>query len=247
MPLRLALAATVPKAGNTPEENEDSFAIGPESPPTRFALSDGATESYDSRVFAQLLCQLWLTRRLPVVPLRSSQRAYDARLKGIQLSWSDAAALERGSFATLLAGAVVGSTLRAVVIGDSLLVYLPPMSSGAEVRTIPYSTAAEFEQSPMLLSTLRTKIRGFGLGYLRTCIHEIALHPGGMLVCMTDAVGAWYLAATIEQRQMLIDGIRSEEQFREFVDGERARRAMRNDDSTILMFDVVEADGAPPG
>ncbi|RRJ95811.1 hypothetical protein Ga0100231_017565 [Opitutaceae bacterium TAV4] len=244
MPLRLVFHASLPKEGYASDENEDFFLIDAKFPTTRFALSDGATESYDSRGFSRLLCDQWVKRRLPVIPLRTAQRAYDARLRDRQLSWADAAAIERGSFATLLAGVVEDTTLRIIAIGDSLLVHVPLADGGTGMQPFPYSEVVDFEQAPLLLSTRREKSSAFGLQRFRMPQHtrKIPLQTGEKLLCMTDAVGAWFLAATQEQQQRLIDEICTEDngQFAEFVNDERKRGTLRNDDSTLLIFDVAD-------
>ena len=47
------ISATVPKSGNRPEENEDATAAAPDA--LRFAVSDGATEGWESGPWATRL------------------------------------------------------------------------------------------------------------------------------------------------------------------------------------------------
>src|SRR5271157_5084658 len=68
-----------------------------------FALSDGASESYDSKSWSVLITELFI--RSPVISdnwmNRASDEYFSQHDRGT-MSWSQQAAFDRGSFATLL-------------------------------------------------------------------------------------------------------------------------------------------------
>src|SRR3990167_3467482 len=99
--LRLVFSATVPKDAAYPESNEDAFRYSEVD--RRYAISDGASESFDAKTWATLLTERYLCE--PGVSSAWAQEAvseYKGKIDFDQLSWSKQAAYERGSFATLL-------------------------------------------------------------------------------------------------------------------------------------------------
>ena len=54
------VTATIPKPGNRPEENEDAAAA--DAARLRFAVSDGATEGWQSASWAQRLARSYIRR-----------------------------------------------------------------------------------------------------------------------------------------------------------------------------------------
>ena len=101
MKLHIDLTASVPKDIERPDQNEDCWAL--DKTLTCFALSDGASESYDSRAWAQLL-----VKKFARDPSFSPVWVAEAVAEYVQcidygaLSWSQQPAFERGSFATEL-------------------------------------------------------------------------------------------------------------------------------------------------
>jgi hypothetical protein len=98
--MRVSFAASVAKYQQDSRLNEDAF--GERASHGVYAVSDGASESFDSRVWSKLLVQLFL--RNPHVNERWLRRAvtvYAGLFDREAMSWSAQAAFDRGSFATL--------------------------------------------------------------------------------------------------------------------------------------------------
>jgi Protein phosphatase 2C len=238
---RCSFAAQTSKELDRPELNEDVFAFDPAV--TRIALSDGASESFDSRTFAHLLVKSferdprpnseWLARTL---------EQYESGIDLTALSWSQQAAFERGSFATLLGVEVHESDHQVAVfgVGDSVAVFV---EEGALLRSFPLQTSEEFREKPRLFST-RAGANGFTCEPNFCDRHSIAVGvtQATTLLLMTDAIAAWFLAsvenATEQWRRLLTLG--SPEELQALVQQERATGAMRVDDVTLLrvQFDI---------
>lgn len=242
MRLQISLFASVPKDFERPELNEDAWAQ--DEAQTCFALSDGASESYDSRVWAQLLVAKYASNP-NFLPSWVDEVAakYSQQVDFESLSWSKQAAFERGSFATLLGLqlAANGREVEVLAIGDSLACHL---RNGTLLATFPYSTAEEFDARPALLSTLPSK-NAFLVEpdfFARNTARTWAVEQGDVVLLVTDAVGQWLLRELASEPGSLpaVEALRTEADLTELVRRMRAEHRMRYDDSTVLRLVVVE-------
>jgi hypothetical protein len=132
--------------------NEDAF--GERTSHGVYAVSDGASESFDSRRWSKLLVQLFF-RNLHVDErwLRHAVTVYAGKFDRGTMSWSAQAAFDRGSFATLT-GIVIPPTrsqLQVLGVGDSVAV----LADGNQiVSSHPYQRAERFAARPLLFSTV---------------------------------------------------------------------------------------------
>jgi Protein phosphatase 2C len=236
--MKVLFSGRIPKDPAFPDDNEDSYAVNADA--GRIAVSDGASESFDSRTWAELLANRFV--RHPVLNqswLRSAVVEYSDRNDRESLSWSKQSAFDRGSFATLLGirhfekrGAV-----DVVAIGDSLGVLL----DGHEfVDSFPYVRADEFRQRPELLCTKETlngffASREFQSERRRTWSVGNKLAP--VLLCMTDGIAEWALRRAEEGRPVWTDlmAIRTESELETLVLRERHAKTMRVDDTTLVV------------
>jgi hypothetical protein len=241
--LRVDLVASVPKDPERPELNEDAWA--PNEALTCFALSDGASESYDSRVWAQLLVAKYASdpHFLPSWVDEATAK-YSQQVDFESLSWSKQAAFERGSFATLLGLQLAdnGREVEILAIGDSLACHL---RDGALLSTFPYSTAEEFDARPALLSTLSSKNAFLAEPdfFARNTARTWAIEEGDVLLLVTDAVGQWVFRELAGEPGSVASmaTIRSDADLTELVLRMRAEHRMRYDDSTLVRL-LVEPD-----
>src|SRR5262245_49904494 len=137
-PLRL----TVPKVEG--QRNEDSFQHN--SREGICALSDGASISFDSAHWSQIL-----VRRFAQEPNISAEwlsiaiAQFSKLYNRDALPWMQQAAFDRGSFASLLGIRLFGrgNSIDVLAIGDSLAV----LCDGDQIKeTFPYRDASQFEQ-----------------------------------------------------------------------------------------------------
>lgn len=242
--MRVVFAGSVPKSLDYPESNEDCYCISDEM--RRLVVCDGASESYDSKTWAQNLVQQfiedpaineeWVARAV-----RTYATAHDVG----GLPWSKQAAYERGSFSTLLGVEfnLEGRCLEILTIGDSVAMLV---DEGKIVRSWPYSTAAQFDERPSLLST-NLPLNGFINEkdfYLSNQVSwDLDCYVKPTLLCMTDALGQWALRM-VERNDSswtrLLE-ITDVEVLSELVTTARSSKLMRTDDSTLV---VIQFDGS---
>jgi hypothetical protein len=228
----------VPRRGHRVEECEDASAVALER--GRFAIADGAAESAYSALWARLLVDAF-------VGGGPDQPAWPAWIAPLQQSWEasvrqppDAGPLpwfleeryKQGAFATFLGLTLGAGTWEALAVGDSCLF----LTGQEEMRlAFPLTQSAHFDNSPWLIGA-------------RTPIEEVPLHrvvrtagdvrPGERLWLMTDALARWFLSRTEAGKEpwndleALLD--QDDEYFADWVEGLRATRKLRNDDTTLV-------------
>ena len=206
----------------------------------RVVVSDGASESFDAKSWARLLVDRFLDTSLTNEGIAECVAAFAELHDHERLSWSRAAAFERGSFATLLiAQERDGDRLDILSVGDSLAV----LTDGQVLLgQWPYDTAEQFTEKPVLLSTkaeLNADLLQDGSDLVVTAGWERGDLQGPVfLLCMTDALGAWLLArmqvGDASALERLLE-IRDAATLEELVERERDIGAMRRDDSTLVI------------
>ena len=150
------IAATVTKSGNHSDENEDAAAA--ESNGRRFAVSDGATEGWESGRWAAHLVAAFIART--PTPANFAEWLTETRANWIpadaaeSVPWYATVKQEQGSFATLLGLELLHTkwanewTWKAVAVGDSCLVHV----RGGEVKAaFPLTSSGAFGNQPPLV------------------------------------------------------------------------------------------------
>jgi hypothetical protein len=237
LPVKVLFAGQVPKDPQFPDANEDACAIAPER--GRAAVSDGASESFDSRTWAHLLASRFIED--PAISgdwLTDVIHSYTSQFDPASLSWSKKAAFDRGSFATLLGieHSAEHGTVDLFAIGDSLAVLL----EGSDlVASFPYGQSGEFQRRPELLCTINQMNAFIGASDFRLKHQDTwTLHPDcdPVVLCMTDALGEWALRLAEEGRPQweTLMSVSDVSELEALVMRERQSRTMRVDDATLL-------------
>jgi hypothetical protein len=226
---------SLPKLGNSDEENEDAFAV--EVAEGYVAVADGASSSYRAREWAQLLSSDFVSNR----PLRTrsatrewlatvGQRFGPAVGQDTEFWAQDAA--QRGSHASFLGVSVFehgeGYGLRAVAVGDSVMVQLRgQLNSLVEIFAFPLSRPDDFSTAPPLVSSIAAapKIRFIDTDIL----------PGDSLLAMTDETAHWALTrarAGAPIWDLLVAG--SQGEVTDAIHQARNGDEIANDDMTVV-------------
>lgn len=233
--MRVLFSATVPKEPERPESNEDRFAH--RLAYRRWALCDGASESFASRTWARIVALMFVAD--PAIDVEWIDRAiqrFASQFDQSEMSWSKAAAYERGSFSTLLGVEWddLSKLLDIVAIGDTAAFLC---SGGTVMESFPYTTVDDFNQNPLLLGT------SSHLNKMLTSQEEIGRrivwrpldHVEPSVILATDAIAAWILAAPLDRAAKVL-ALGSVEQLEQLVLEARASRQMRIDDTTVVIL-----------
>jgi len=233
-PLRVLRTFSVPKREDTP--SEDRHYVSADA--MRCAVSDGASVSFDSGPWAEILARRFvenpeISRNWVRDAINEYRTAYDREA----MSWSAQAAFDRGSFATLLGVVCMphGRGVRVFAYGDTLLAFV---ENGQLVRTIPYVEAEEFDRSPDLSATSPLENRSLDESRISESWHDlsIASHEAQTILLVTDAIGRWLLDQPNSTRAAQLLDIHDPEAFASLIECERVEYRMRRDDSTIVVI-----------
>ena len=235
---------SLPKQGYQPEEYEDAWA----HTATRLALADGASDAFESRLWAQALVQAFIhqppeSHRAALLDwLATPIQVWKEGIHWQLLPWYAEEKARRGAFATLLGVTFAWSATDgaretdatapwlAMAVGD---VCLFQIRAQEVIVHFPVQCAADFGTTPPLLSS-RLDYNRRSLEALRTCTGEC--WPGDLFVLATDALAAWFLhqvEAGERPWQCLID--LTEDTFAALVASLRQEGVMRNDDVTLVL------------
>jgi hypothetical protein len=231
---------SIPKQPGDSDRNEDAFRWRPDR--LALALSDGATESFDSRLWAAILARRFVrNRELSPEWTAAAIRVFRRRHRPEAMSWSRRAAFERGSFATLL-GVETSRDLqetRLVAVGDTVAVLL---DGNEVVASFPYASADDFRRRPALLSTRQEHneflARPDPPG-APTVTWRLGDYAAPRIACMTDAVAEWFLRLAAVDRSAgdILLALADIAQFEAVVTHEREAGRMRVDDATVLILE----------
>jgi hypothetical protein len=237
--MRIVFKGVVPKELEHPDTNEDALSIKKNV----VALSDGASESFDAKSWARILVRNYVNREnFNESWLLGAIAEYSSLHDRGKLSWSKQASFDRGSFATLLGieQYVESNSVRVLALGDSLAVLI---SNGRLERSYPYSSSEDFNQNPALISTNQSdndfiNNQNFLSNHSVTWDIQHLDHP--FVLCMTDALGQWFLK-TYPLEPTILESLlsfRSESDMQEFIAALRRDKAIRTDDTTLLVIDL---------
>ncbi|RSM26038.1 hypothetical protein C5B76_10725 [Aeromonas salmonicida] len=242
MEFRILFDGTVAKHIEQPDDNEDAYRIAQER--GRVVLSDGASESFDAKSWANLLVDECIDTAPLDEALSSCIQKYNLLHDPSTLSWSKAAAYERGSFATMLIvqDDPIHENVSVSALGDSLAVW----SDGHNLLdTTPYSCADQFTQKPTLLATrneLNPLLSDTNSVFLTQKDWSYRDNQTHLLLCMTDALGAWLLHHQEHGDSLALErliSIRSQKELQELVETERATGKLRRDDTTLILISLT--------
>lgn len=241
MKLRLDFAASIPKDLEQADLNEDNWAASQDL--TCFALSDGASESYDSKRWSEMLVQKYVSNPnfLPDW-VHEAVTHYNNEVDFSNLSWSQQMAFDRGSYATLLTLQLAenGAEVEILAVGDSLALHC---RADEILLSYPFNSPEQFDERPQLLSTLsggNDFLTETNLFHKRTC-KTWHIREGDIIYLLTDAVGQWVLRVLSSSPSSVeeLAKIDSFESFVELIVRCRGDGLMKLDDSTMLRL-VVE-------
>jgi len=231
---RLPLAFSIRKGED--RRNEDCFH---RSARGVYALSDGASVSFDSASWARILVRRYaqnpeFTREWLSAAIADFRKLYDRD----SLPWMKQASFDRGSFASLLGVRFFdeGRLIQVLSIGDSLAV----LCDGDRIKaTFPISAASAFNRSPQLLCTNPAQnvfLDEVDLDYDLVADWTFCGLEQPALLCMTDALGHWLLSQRDHNPSPIsvLRKVKTRTAFARFVAEERAAGRMKRDDTTLI-------------
>jgi hypothetical protein len=232
---------SVPKAGSTPEQNEDAVTANPAT--FRAAVCDGASEGWASGVWARHLAHQLADA--PASPQSFQEWVAMARRMAVGMqspvvSWYAEEKQAQGAFSTLcgvtfMTGPDGGWKYQAVAVGDSCLFH----RRGNElVAKFPLETAAEFGNQPALLGSLPES------GLPEPGWFAGRAGPGDAFYMMTDALAEWFLREAEAggepwtRLDAVTSAVNAAGEFALWVQSQRQSKALKNDDTSLVRVTI---------
>jgi hypothetical protein len=252
---------SAPKEGYLPTEWEDGAAVGsfrddldargdrardPSS--LRFVVADGATETYESRLW---VCQLIASFMSPDKVRGSSwpeleRASMTTWFTSMQEQWKAVAPAPRdfieqqkmaqGTLATFVGGQILGldtnrPVWQAAALGDAVLFHV---RDGHLVGHFPPLGSADFDSAPEGISTLNKRLTRMSEQLL---FQQGRLAPGDTIFAATDAFAKWMI--TCEEKGdaglwPLLGDLAHPSVFTQLVSAQRRAMAMKDDDVTLM-------------
>lgn len=216
---------------------EDVYAISKDS--ARVVLCDGASESFDSRTWAELLANKFLYD--PDIQsgwITDVLSCYRGKFDYQQLSWAKQASFDRGSFSTLLGVQFFSdeNNIQITGVGDTVAFLL---CEGSMIDSYPYTHMDEFQFRPRLLST-NGEYNEFvsSSDFMHAHNKKWSFDKGKQyhILMMTDAIAEWTLRGVhsnfFSWERLL--RLRHNDELEEIVLEERSTSNMKTDDVTLI-------------
>ena len=246
-------SATLQKNGNQIKENEDKYApiLGNgayfRTKDFRCAISDGATESSFSQIWADHLVNEYINSKFPdnLGFISAAKSKWNGEVSKIEHTWVSREKIKNGSFATLLGFQLVagdrenyyplGGKWKAIGIGDSCLFQFREDRS---IIVIPINNRSGFHNRPSLLGTASANE-----SYLDHAFYG-SWKSGDDFFLMTDALAEWSISNLRDGKNVsgiLKDKLTRKSRdnlFSEWINSLRFRHEIKNDDTTVIWVKV---------
>lgn len=253
---------TVPKDFNQVKSNEDFAKFNPNEPAS-FALSDGATESYNSKLWAKLLVKNFVDSlsdegKIEITKdwLITSIKQYASSHNFAEMSWYQTEAFDKGSFATFVALRRTNSPISSqrdytfYLFGDSFFFIFKRNNEGQyvyqELFPIP-----NFDAAPLLLSSKLILNEKINLDNLSAAnFREVSFNENECIkvIFATDALANWIAnwltrdcgEANIKKHSKLLHFFEktSLKKYKRFISLSRYHKSMKVDDSTFSVLEL---------
>ena len=248
------------KDGCAPADWEDgagggSFGRGHGGDPAcaRFAVADGATETYDSGRWAdQLIASFISLEQANGAGYPDLERgAMSAWFKAMQDQWqADTPAtsdyieqlkIRQGTLATFVGGQLTGldggnPAWHAAALGDAVLFHV---HDGRLISHLPALGSGDFDSTPEGISTLPGRLNRMS-GQLQ--FQRGSLAPGDMIFVASDAFAKWMITRVERGEDVLwpmLGSMAHPSVFTRLVNAERKAKALKDDDVTLMRIRLL--------
>ena len=252
MPLCPPKQFWTPKEGNRPDEYEDAARVvySDSVELALIALCDGASEAAFSREWAQILTDAFISRPLDLSALDDAaltdwlarcESEWNEAVPWDRIPWHGEAKARAGALATLLGMTVDlapndsgGFPWQAFAIGDCCLFVV---RDGELKISFPLEESGQFNNTPPLICSNPANNQDLWEG---VCQLSGEFRRGDMIFLASDAAAAWLLQERENGGQpWQALGELEPADWEGWVQQRRDERAMRNDDSTLIVIEVT--------
>jgi hypothetical protein len=231
----------LPKQGHGLAECEDAFGCNPTT--MRFAVADGATESFDAASWARRLATKWvdssdlLSEEDFWMWLKSEGQSHNDSWDRLDLPWYSMEKRRAGSFAAFVGLEIQrGNSWQALALGDSCLLHC---RSSDVLMMFPVSGSTDFGSAPVLAPSC-TELNAHARASIT--LQSGDLVAGDRLLLLSDAIAAWCIRLSEHQDHKRMsdfqDLLGDETAISDFLELERSEGRLKDDDVAIVCIEV---------
>lgn len=224
----------------------DNYAFSTEN--HRFAISDGVSVSFFSGIWSQILVDNYVKSNdvTDLNFIEACQKQWQQKIEEIvqqpNVKWFVKSKYSKKDFA---AATLVGLEFfeekrqwQAQFIGDSFLFFIPKNCVHFEgVIKYPEQNNFVFDNYPNYLASIDNNHRGEPHISAEEQITE------GTFFLMTDALSEWFigeLKKDVKKVLTTLHNLKNQNDFLEIIQLQRNQNTLKNDDSAVLMIEVVD-------
>ncbi len=224
----------------------DNYAFSTEN--HRFAISDGVSVSFFSEIWSQILVDNYVkfNKSNNLNFIDECQKQWQQKIEEIvtkpDVKWFVKSKYSKKDFA---AATLVGLEFfeekrkwQAQFIGDSFLFFIPKDCINFEgVIKYPEQNNFVFDNYPNYLASIENNHRGEQHISAEEEITE------GFFFLMTDALSEWFISELkkdVKEAVKTLTDLKNQNDFLEIVQTKRDENVLKNDDSAILIIEVID-------
>ena len=220
----------------------DNYAVNPDL--HKFAISDGVSKSFFPKVWSEILVNKYVNQKdwKDEECITESQKEWQSKIDKIvnqpETKWFTKSQYNRKepALATFVGLQFFESEQKweAYALGDSFLFFIQKDSEGIEIKLSSKPEPTVFDNFPDYFTSIGDKTQKGNPE-----IKKNNLISEGTFYLMTDALAEWFLENTEHAKQTL-HNIKTQEQYLETIENERKANRLNDDDSAVLIIEVID-------
>ena len=235
---------SLPKLGNSVDENEDNILVQSEivfENSIRFAISDGATEASFTKEWSDVLVRGYKDMSFDNINLpetiKKLSENWQSKIPSIEnMPWYVQKKAKKGAFATFLGLTInrVENSFDAIAVGDSALFQI---RKDELIVSFPISSVENFNNRPHLIATnekYQTDLE------MNVHYRHGEIQPEDIFFLSTDALAKWFLIHSLSGSKIwkrLKNLLENKKNFEDWVNKRRkGNKYIKNDDVTLIMI-----------
>lgn len=242
--MKVIFQGTHPKEIGEEKANEDSFAFSNDL--AKFILCDGASESYNSQLWAKIICNSFIeSDDINDDWLNNAAKEYVLEHDFDNMSWAQLSSYQRGSFSTFTSINVdfVNKKIITRLFGDSFIFFFK--KNNGKYKYHKTFDIPDFYANPTLISTKIELNRAIDFNkensnhYLDIPI--LSNDESIIAICATDALADWfYRAMMVIDHNKLVNIFLTinDRKFNKLVRFSRNRGSLKVDDTTLVILEI---------
>ncbi len=248
--MHIKRVVSIPKELDCPESNEDYFTHSIDG--LACAISDGASESYDSKKWSKILCDNFISSAKQTKKniffeekeikkfLLKSRLEFNTFYSKKNLSWSQEASLSRGCYSTIVGIIDHGKNIEILAVGDSIALW---REKNTIIKSFFIKNNHNFFKKPTLLCNIASNdkyfFEEFNISWSSIKIQKSSIIDGDIFL-LTDALAERIFSLVNQKKFNFVIEIlkKNYKEFENWLLNERSKSLVKQDDTTVVWIKI---------